>query len=662
MADAAAFLEVIVFERFQFVILTTVLFSITAYMVQSLRFISDIEQSPRMETHKFIERVMHMSFSVVLGAAAILTKGVMMQSILGDKVFAQSAYTVALVILLVIFAITIFAFIKRHRFWNFISKKWIFPGSLVFIAIVFPLEIYRQIYFLLILLLALVILQFNIKAFKHRQLRNNLGLYYITFGYLGILLSSTLSTNYLETYFNTFSLSIMSFLMLGFFVFFTTLFIEKIDESALTLENMDMIIHDKDEALHRMALYDELTGIPNRTAFERDLACYSQPTYVGLFNVHGFMNYNKLFGFDRGDKILEELAETLVYINSENASVYRYYSDKFLIIFPLDSKKHVVKTLKRIYTTLESTSFHGITLQAYTGIALYDRTEIQPGTSAVLTALEIASSIAKRSESSIYEYAQKDNLTHNKKIDIELKLKRAISDKSFEVYYQPQVDVKSREIKSFEALIRWKSGDVYISPGEFIPLAESKGLMAPITRIVVEKVFMDSVNEPYFKNRRISINLSADQLVSNAFVKFVQDRMDYYRLNPKNIVFEITETSLFNDMERVNQTLKTIKKMGFELSLDDFGHGFSSLFRFSRLDIDEIKFDKSFVEDIENIKTYSTMQKTAELFKVFNMRIVVEGVETEAQLKAVESMDVDMIQGYYFAKPAPLSQLRDTHN
>lgn len=646
------------FGDFLFILLTAVLLSITLYLIQSLKFIQFVDNAPHVNTRKFIEKMMYVSFSVISASAMALLKGVLSESILVDASIPQISIWTALTILGIVFLSTGLAFAKRGHFKRNAQTKLVLPSVLLVLAVIIPTHSYRTIYFFTLSGLSVVIFTFALNAYKSKALQKNPGVYYLLFGWIGLLLSTTLSGNYMQSYFNVFSLSIMSFLMFGFFIFFTMYFIEKIDESIKHIEKRDLIIHNKDEKINRMALYDELTGIPNRSAFERDLDSINKPVYVGLFNIYGFMNYNKLLGFDRGDMILKDLAKTLVYLNSENVSVYRYYSDKFLMIFPTDKHSFVVDMIENIYKKLESTTFHGITLQAYTGFSICEEAVKTQSTSEILTALEIASSIAKGREEAYYEYAVSDYEQHNKAMGLEIRLKRAIVDNCFEVHYQPQMDMHLNQVGSYEALIRWAENGAYIPPGHFIPLAESKGLMTPITRIVIDRVFSDYTSQALFKNKRVSINLSADQLVNYSFVDFVKERASHYGIDPKWIVFEITETSLFNDMDKVNQTLLSLKQLGYGLSLDDFGHGFSSLFRFSRLDIDEIKFDKAFIEDIENIKTFSTIQKTAELFKIYDMRIVVEGVETESQLKAIQALDIDLVQGYYFAKPVPLEVLK----
>ena len=233
----------------------------------------------------------------------------------------------------------------------------------------------------------------------------------------------------------------------------------------------------------------------------------------------------------------------------------------------------------------------------------------------------------------------------------------AIDLKKFRVFYQPQYDRHKLEIHSFEALIRWNDGERMIAPNEFIPLAEKKGFMGAITRQVIDIVFRDVSTIDLFDERSVAINLSTDQLVEDAFLDYVTEMKQTYALDTKRIVFEITETSLFQDIEKVNFTLSTLKKMGFQISLDDFGAGYSSLFRISEHDIDEVKFDKSFLEDIENPKTYAIMKKTAELFNSFGIRMVAEGVEKKEQLEVISGFMIDLYQGYYLCRPLPVDEL-----
>ena len=202
-----------------------------------------------------------------------------------------------------------------------------------------------------------------------------------------------------------------------------------------------------------------------------------------------------------------------------------------------------------------------------------------------------------------------------------------------------------------KALIRWQDRGKFISPAIFIPIAENTGLITEITHFVIEDVFKNIYTLQWNEDRKVSINLSAIQLVENGFVDYVKNILLIYPINTSHIVFEVTETALTYDLNKVEDTIKALKSIGFEFSLDDFGDGYSSLNRLSKLNFDEVKFDKFFIQDIANDdKLKLTFLKTVELFDLLNLRIVVEGVETPAQETFLDQYPIDVYQGYLYSR------------
>ena len=229
----------------------------------------------------------------------------------------------------------------------------------------------------------------------------------------------------------------------------------------------------------------------------------------------------------------------------------------------------------------------------------------------------------------------------------------------FEVYFQPIVDVKKsgNPCVGAEALLRWNSQDLgFVSPGEFIPLAEYLGLINPIGNHVLEQACLalkhwNENGHPYYK---VNVNLSVVQLLQNDIAETIEEIITRTGINPRNLTLEVTESLAINDMARMKRILDSIKALGVKIALDDFGTGYSSLNHIREIPIDVIKVDQTFVRNLENddyAKAFIAM--IGELAQALNVKICVEGIETLEQYNVLESMNVHMIQGYYFGRPMP---------
>ena len=227
----------------------------------------------------------------------------------------------------------------------------------------------------------------------------------------------------------------------------------------------------------------------------------------------------------------------------------------------------------------------------------------------------------------------------------------------FEVYYQPIIDVEGDKpfCVGAEALVRWNSLKMgFISPSDFIPLAEYLGLINPIGGHVLEKACYDCKewNEKYGKDFKVNVNLSVVQLLQNDIVESVENTIKKTGIDPGHLCLEVTESLAINDMPRMIEILTRIKALGCTIALDDFGTGYSSLNHIREIPFDIIKVDQSFVRELD-VDTYaqSFVRMVAELAETIGVRICVEGIENKAQLDKLDDMKIKYIQGYYFDKP-----------
>ena len=638
----------IIILEFQHLLITAIITSVCFYIYLSLHILDNTGSAS-----VYINKITGVATVAVFVTASIVLKGIFLNVFLGIN-NSQKEQSVFSIFILTCVIVAAFILINNKSLFYYYNDRMRLISISIITILIFPLKYISFFYYISSIFLSIVVGTFGYKCFYKYKIKKNVGLYFLFISTCSIVLGIILSYFFEALFFNTFVLALLMFLLLGFFIFFISFFHGE-------LSNRIKIIKDKNKELKKIIYTDDVIGIPNRIAFERDILMREESCYIGLLNIHDFMGYNKLLGFDRGNEILIELAEILNKECSERISLYRYYSDKFLIIFNSSNNEEVTDIFKNIQSTIEDGSFSGLKIRVYLGIYFLSKQEILATENCCINLygeLETAALMAKTTKSSLYNYNSNDHEREKDVALLEQKILNAISMKQFEMFYQPQYD-NNFKVVAFEALLRLWDGEKYLPPMEIIDLAERKGLMEPITRQIIEYVFKDFSTKKVFENRRVSINISPDQLVEEGFKEFVTDKIQEYSVDTSRLVFEITETTLFNDIETTSRSLNFFRGLGIRISIDDFGTGYSSLFRFTEHEIDEVKYDKLFIDNINNHKTYLIMQKTIELFKEFNIRVVVEGVEEKEQMEMMKDLKIDLYQGFLFNKPSRIEDFSD---
>lgn len=419
-----------------------------------------------------------------------------------------------------------------------------------------------------------------------------------------------------------------------------------------------------EEKIHYQAMYDLLTDLPNRTLFNEELSALiqveSQHLLAVLFlDLDRFKTINDTLGHAAGDRLLQAVAERLTHCLQDNGIIARWGGDEFTIILPEISNAEASATISQSILdalkpafNLEGRQLH---LSSSIGIALYPCDG------------EDAEILVKNADAALYRAKQKGrnnyqfytaamNAQASELLLLENELHHALSHQEFEVYYQPQVNTTTREITGMEALVRWQHPKFgLISPAKFIPLAEETGLIIPLDQWVLQtacaqnKAWQDAGLPPI----RMSVNLSARQFQQPALLDIVAEILQKTGLAAEYLELEITETIAMQDVELSKQILDNLHQMGVHLSMDDFGTGYSSLGYLKQFPLNTLKIDKSFIEDIASVQTASIIKAIMTLGKGFNLRIIAEGVETQAQKDCLQSFKCDEIQGYFFSPPMP---------
>lgn len=430
--------------------------------------------------------------------------------------------------------------------------------------------------------------------------------------------------------------------------------------------------------IENQANNDFLTGLYNRMRCEQDLGryiakaqavnCEGALLYIDLDD---FKHINDGLGHPYGDVLLKAISHSLQRIEGIEKSCYRMGGDEFIVII----SEAVYPQMERILRDIDSifskpwflkgedyycTMSMGITCFPSDGNSVDDL--IRKADMALMTA-------KRRGKNCVEYYNDKDQASTYRRLDMEKNMRTAAMNacKEFEVYYQPIVAVQEDGTPccGAEALVRWNSSVLgFVSPEDFIPLAEYLGLINPIGEFVLEQAakrckYWNDMGHPNYK---VNVNLSVVQLLQNDIIKKIKKVLDETRINPRNLTLEVTESLAINDMEHMKRILSEIKSLGVKVALDDFGTGYSSLNHIREMPIDVIKIDRCFIEHLgEDDFSDAFVKMVNELANTIGVKVCVEGVETKLQLDVASDMKVSMIQGYYFGKPMKIAEFEEKY-
>ncbi|MFW6382376.1 MAG: putative bifunctional diguanylate cyclase/phosphodiesterase, partial [Bacillota bacterium] len=277
---------------------------------------------------------------------------------------------------------------------------------------------------------------------------------------------------------------------------------------------------------------------------------------------------------------------------------------------------------------------------------------------------EIAMYNAKEKGKNSYKFYQKDMEKKIKDyLQLEKELRQAIKNEEFELFYQPLFDIENDKVTSLEALIRWKKSDgSYVSPNNFIPFAEETGLITEIGQWVFQEACRQKQEwvEKGFNNFSISINISAKELDDANFYDNLVEEINNNNINCKEIELEITESDVMKNLNKNIKILEKLRNHGIKVSLDDFGTGYSSLNYLRKMPIDNIKIDRSFINNISTSQKEKKILTTIiELSKIIGLNVTIEGIEGEDQLQFIKDKKCDRVQGYLLARPAPAAEIEN---
>lgn len=421
--------------------------------------------------------------------------------------------------------------------------------------------------------------------------------------------------------------------------------------------------------VHRLAYYDQLTGLPNRNYFcervgEQLLARPDMKAAVIFADIDNFMRLNNSFGYVIGDVLMRKVASRLEECTGGKVLLARLRGDEFAMFSAGSADRSEIEALMAGISQSFSQPFSHDSLEfdlaVSMGICMYPE-DGQDATTLIANA-EIAMSQAKSEPGTSYKYYDRKTVeVASHRVALEGALRRAVERGELFLQYQPIADVRTGAILATEALVRWKHPEFGImSPDKFIPIADETGLIIPIGEWVLGEACRQTRawQDLGFRGLGISVNVSAVQFAQTRLLSQIKNTLKYSGLDPQFLEVEITESVLMRDAEATASTLKALKDMGVCIAMDDFGTGYSSLSYLKRFPIDTLKIDKSFTQDISGSNDGSSIVSAiAALGRSLDLSLVAEGVETSEQREFLESQQCDRMQGYLLSKPLPVDQV-----
>ncbi len=444
------------------------------------------------------------------------------------------------------------------------------------------------------------------------------------------------------------------------------------------------------EKIKTLAYYDSLTNLPSRPLFMNLLhheikraKRNGKLMAVFFLDLDGFKNINDTFGHSAGDELLVSVGNRLKrhfrqsdtigrlggVIGSVHPTTYEHFAriggDEFTLITPNVSDKKFTTTIAEKILNLFKKPFQiadrEIFISTSVGIALYP--DNGKNVETLIKNADTAMYKAKELGKNTFRYYSPDmNAQAEERMKLENKLRYAIKNQEFLLYYQPQYDIGTTQLVGMEALLRWKNDEMgLVSPVDFIPLAEETGMIVPIGEWVIRSVCLQGKiwHDQGYRDLHLSANLSMRQFFDPYLVDNIKSVIETTQFDPNFLELEITETAMIHDTDRAIQILNELKKLGIKIALDDFGTGYSSLIYLKYFQTDTLKIDQTFVRNADlKGRDGAIISSIIDMCHKLRIKVVAEGVETKESLDFLKKRNCHVAQGFFFNPPLPVEKIQ----
>jgi len=434
------------------------------------------------------------------------------------------------------------------------------------------------------------------------------------------------------------------------------------------LRRVTVRIRRQMEEIEYRALYDELTGLPNRTLFrdriEQAILATGRTggsTALILFDLDRFKEVNDTLGHETGDALLRELGGRLRDELRASETLARLGGDEFGVLLPTGSVEDATLLSARMHAVLEAPFLlDGFPLEVSASMGVVSYPEHGDDTDTLLQRADVAMYVAKDAHAATSVYDAEQDTNDAARLALAGELRRAIETGELVVYFQPKAELASGRILGAEALVRWQHPERgFIPPNDFIPIAERTGLIKPLSRYVLAAaVEQCGAWNAAGLGLHVAVNLTVPDLLDLELPDWIGTLLAKTGVRPEQLELEITETTILADPFRVRQVLAGLNEMGLRLAIDDFGTGYSSLAYLKRLPVQTIKIDRSFVMGMgEDPSDATIVRSTIDLGRNLGLDVVAEGVESQEVWDALRDQDCTLAQGYFISRPVPAEEL-----
>ncbi len=423
---------------------------------------------------------------------------------------------------------------------------------------------------------------------------------------------------------------------------------------------------DAEAQINRMARYDSLTGLPNRSQFAEIASSYTANVQPGaqiilmVIDIDGLKRTNDTFGHRIGDELLRAFADRLSSVDASQPVVSRFGSDEFVLLFCAPSRDDATRCVERIMNAITGQYLiagHDIETGAHSGIAIVEAKEFD--LAVMHMNADLALDVAKKtSQKNWAVFVQTMDHSFRSKQRLKADLRKAIAEGTLSVAYQPIINIRTLRMTACEALSRWNHPEFGpISPAEFIPMAEEMGLISDLTRSVLDRAVKDC--RGWESRIGVSVNLSSHDLRNMDMVEIIHSTLRRHDIAPHLLEVEVTEGAFITDRETTGSVLAELKGFGVQVAIDDFGTGYSSLSYLKDLPVTKVKIDRSFITDIAaEGRSLKLLRGIVQMSHELGLSVTIEGLETNAQSELINQLvGAEHVQGFLYGGAMPADDI-----